>query len=80
MSFEPGPREVQRALDFLSGLEAARIDWSRLPPWPDYAAVARLAGDVGIELSEGAVREAFRVMMQARSLAAGPRREGRGRP
>jgi hypothetical protein len=60
--------EVQRAIDFLSRLEAARIDWSALPDRPDYAAVAQMASDAGHELDQASLREAFRVMMLARSI------------
>jgi len=49
-------------------MEPARIDWSQLPHRPDYAAIARMAQNEGRELGESAIREAFRVIMRARSI------------
>ena len=65
------PGELQKAIDFLSRLEPTRIDWSRLPDRPDYAAVARMARTQGQELEEDALQEAFRVLMQTRNLREG---------
>jgi hypothetical protein len=62
--------DLQRAIDFFSSLEAATVEWSRLPDRPDYAAIALIARESGIELEETALREAFRLMMQARRLAS----------
>jgi len=66
------PVELQKAIDFLSGLETTRIDWSQLPDRPDYAAVARLAQTLGQDLEDGTLQEAFRVIMQVRSIRSGP--------
>jgi hypothetical protein len=67
------PGELQGAIDFLSRLEPAGIDWSLLPDRPDYAAVAQMARAGGRELDEDALREAFRVMMQARRIRTASR-------
>ncbi|MFL6862559.1 MAG: hypothetical protein ACJ8DZ_06120 [Allosphingosinicella sp.] len=66
-----GPGGVQRAIDFLVTLEPDDVDWASLPAGADYGAIARLAGDRGVDAS--AVLEAFKLIMQARLLAAAPR-------
>jgi hypothetical protein len=61
-----GP-ELQRAIQFLSSL--AKGDRGPLPDRPDYEGLARLASEFGHELSPGAVKEAFRLLMRARLVA-----------
>ncbi len=60
---------VQRAIDFLSGSKSREMVPDTLPPRPDYQALARLALELGQDLSPDAVQEAFRLIMRARLAA-----------
>lgn len=64
----PSGRDIQRAIDFLTGQAAAEARGAALPDRPDYAAIARHARELGVELSPEAVQSAFQLMMRARLL------------
>lgn len=70
--------DIQRAIDFLSGPQLSGLPQGTLPPRPDYRALARLARNLGHDLSPDTVREAFRLMIRGRLAAAS--RLGRGSP
>lgn len=60
---------VQRAIDFLLGLDSRGVDCSSLPASVDYGALARLAGRNGIATDEAALQEAFAMVMRARLIS-----------
>lgn len=64
----PGP-ELQRAIRFLSSADLTEGDRGPLSGRPDYEGLARRASELGHELSPGAVKEGFRLLMQARLVA-----------
>jgi hypothetical protein len=60
----PTGSDLQRAILFLSGPDVAK--GTLLPARPDYECLAGRASELGHDLSPGAVREAFRLIMRAR--------------
>lgn len=64
MKRSPGS-DLQRAIEFLSSPDLAKGQ-APLPARPDYECLARLASELGHDLSPGAVQEAFRLIMRAR--------------
>ena len=68
MRRSPGS-DLQRAIAFLANLDTAETRQAALPALPDYECLARRASELGHELSPGAIREAFRLMMRARLVA-----------
>lgn len=59
---------LQLAIDYLSRLQADRIDRGQLPDRPDYSFLCHMAKGDGHAFSETVLQEAFRRMMQARAL------------
>ena len=58
-------KDLQRAIDFLE--RAGDLAPQRaVPPQIDYAALAALAAEHGIELDAEAIEQGFRLLMQAR--------------
>jgi hypothetical protein len=73
---------AQRAIDYLSKLDADDVDWSCLPASIDYGAICAMARRKGVDTNETALREAFALIMRARvisSLGTGASRDGGGR-
>lgn len=62
-------KDLQRAIDFLERANdlAPQRD---VPPQIDYAALAALAEEHGIELDAEAIEQGFRLLMQARLVVA----------
>lgn len=60
---------VQRAIDFLSGPDAAKLDPARLPAQPDYEALVQRGSELGYDLSADGLRAAFALIIRARLLA-----------
>lgn len=62
----PAASDVQRAIQFLSSPEFAGGRHGPLPARPDYEFLARQASGLGHNVSPGAVREAFRLIIRTR--------------
>ncbi len=67
MKRSPGS-DLQRAIEWLSNPDLAQ--GTPLPARPDYEFLARHASGPGHDLSPGAMREAFRLIMRARLVAS----------
>jgi hypothetical protein len=63
--------DLQQAILFLSRLPAGTDDRDSLPGTVNYAALARRARASGLDVSPGALEQAFRLIMRARLLASG---------
>lgn len=65
----PTGAEVQRAIDFLSGPDAAQLHQCPLSPHVDYDAIVQRGSELGHHLSADGLREAFRCIIRARLLS-----------
>jgi hypothetical protein len=62
--------DLQQAIEFLSNPDLAKNLHAPIPGRPDYEYLARLASRLGHDLSPGAVKEAFRLIVRARLIAS----------
>ncbi len=63
------PKDIQRAIDFLSRASDL-LPHGMAPPQIDYASLVALAAAQEIELDAASIEQAFRLMMQARRLTS----------